>query len=137
MRRSQYGKCHDLAEYMEDLQEEYFDHKDLGLTVSWGRWPRAGSSNIRMGAYYSGPNLIVISPVLDCKTVPRYFVKYILFHEMLHSVVPWEHPVGEPHKVILHTETFKQEEAKYKYFTKSLRWEEDNVDKLFRKKPSK
>ena len=32
--------------------------------------------------------IIRIHPILDDKRVPREFVQYIVFHELLHAVVP-------------------------------------------------
>jgi hypothetical protein len=135
-RRSKYGNYHDLDEYLEDLQEEYFDHKDLGLDITWGRYPRKGSVNVSLGLYHPDRKLIVISPILDFKDIPKYFVNHVIYHEMCHSVVPWEHPYGNPNgPVMLHTPTFREAEARYKYHAKALKWEEDNIHKLFRRLP--
>ena len=133
-RKSRYGLHHDLDEYLEDLQEEYFDHEDLRLSIKWGRYPSQSSTQISLGLYYPDRRLIVISPVLDYRDIPQYFVKHVIHHEMLHSKVPSEYPFRNPNgPVILHTETFRSLEAQYKYYEKALRWEENNVKKLFRR----
>src|SRR3712207_8543596 len=45
-------------------------------------------NTIKLGSYSAIERLIRIHPTLDAEWVPRYFVSYIVYHELLHHVVP-------------------------------------------------
>jgi hypothetical protein len=135
-KKSKYGRYHNLDAYLQDLEDDYFYPQQLDLHICWGRWPREGYKNVSLGNCYPSRHLIRISPILDCKQVPRYFVKYVIFHEMLHYVTPYEeHHTDDGVYFSVHTPAFLEAEAKYKYYAKALRWEENNVHKFFRKRP--
>src|SRR5688572_9936190 len=85
------GKHHDLVAIFNDLNEKNFDGGCHAL-VTWGRRSRAKRRQprraIKLGSYASLERLIRIHPALDRLWVPRYFVAYVLYHEMLHHMIP-------------------------------------------------
>ena len=55
------------------------------LRARAGQAPRR---SIKLGSYSATERLIRVHPALDRPWVPRYFVSYIVYHEMLHHVIP-------------------------------------------------
>src|SRR5580693_3476508 len=86
------GKHHDLLELFETINERYFG-SSVNAVITWGKRPTrktkgAPQRTIKLGSYSAVDRLIRIHPALDQKWVPRYFVAYIVYHEMLHHVIP-------------------------------------------------
>ncbi len=77
-----------------------------------------------------------IHPVLDREDVPSWYVRYILFHELLHAALPSERQQRE--RCIHHGGEFRRRERAYADYGKALRWEKENLSRLIRlarKKP--
>jgi hypothetical protein len=68
--------------------------------------------------------------LLDQPFVPLWFLQYILYHEMLHSVVPDE-IVGSGRRRV-HTEEFNRRERKFRSYRRARRWEEENLARFLR-----
>ncbi len=83
------GRHHDLAEIMAEVNRDYF-RGQLTLLATWGRAVRTGRrvSQRQLGSFSRSRNLVTISRVLDQEEVPRFFVAFVVFHEMLHAVQP-------------------------------------------------
>ena len=88
------GAHHDLLAIFNELNERYFGGACHAL-ITWGkRQARRGEQAsrprkaIRLGSYSNLERLIRIHPALDRKWVPRYFVAYVVYHEMLHHMIP-------------------------------------------------
>jgi len=81
------GACHDLGELYREINGKYFSHA-INTAITWGtNRPRASVRKRTLGSYSERSNLIRINPVLDRKAIPRYFVAYIVYHEMLHAAM--------------------------------------------------
>ena len=97
------GRCYDLAAIRDHISRLYFNG-ELSPDIGWSRGGRrrhAVRRVIRYGTYNAALNLIRINPLLDSPQVPREFLEYIVFHEMLHAAVPssstlrrWRHHHG-------------------------------------------
>lgn len=125
------GKYFDLQEIFDKLNREYFKGKILGCIV-WGR--RKSSSprtrkTIRLGINHVDEKVIVINRALDRDFVPRYFLEYIVYHEMLHQKLGWGIVNG---RNMFHHPVFLAEEKKFKRYAQALRWEEKNLNRLLR-----
>lgn len=94
------GAVYDLAEIFRGVNEEFFSGR-VACRIGWSRaavarkrslWRRftRKSRSVRFGSWHAGGRLIRINPVLDSHDVPLEFVRYIVYHEMLHAVVPPE-----------------------------------------------
>jgi hypothetical protein len=84
------GERHDLVAILAELNEDYFGGTLSDVLVTWGRrtsQARARKS-IKLGSYSAVERLVRVHPVLDKPWVPRYFVSFIVYHELLHHVVP-------------------------------------------------
>jgi predicted SprT family Zn-dependent metalloprotease len=88
------GCVYDLSMLAEEVNTTYFDGK-LDCRVGWGKRGRVmGGRSIRYGSCNVASRLIRIHPLLDDTRVPVDFVRYILYHEMLHLVIPPEYQGG-------------------------------------------
>jgi len=115
------GRYHDLQEIYDRLNRTYFGGS-LSCTVTWGRGRRRGRNrrSIQFGSYDRERNLIRIHPRLDTSRVPRYFLEYIMFHEMLHAVHP---PAGNK----AHPPAFREEERRFPLFARARRWQKEHT----------
>lgn len=108
------GQVHDLREIADEVNARFFNGR-VKCLVGWGaQRPRSRrrtrSRSIRYGSWSPATRTVRIHPLLDDTRVPRAFVAYILFHEMLHAVVPAEE---RPGRRIDHGATFRKLEAQY------------------------
>jgi predicted metal-dependent hydrolase len=114
------GKVHDLAELFQEINKEYFDGA-VCAPITWG----AGSSRYAvrrrtLGSFSARSNAIRINPLLDKKSVPRYFIAFIVYHEMLHAAL------GTPLKGkrrSIHSREFRQRERLFRDFERAMAWE--------------
>ena len=84
------GKNYDLEEIMKQLSQKY-ELPSRGVKITWGSARiRRGQQSIRLGSFYQDDKLIRVHPRLDDPEVPKYFVEYIVYHELLHAAVPPE-----------------------------------------------
>lgn len=108
------GQVHDLREIADEVNTRFFNGR-VKCVVGWGaRRPRtrrrSRSRSIRYGSWSAASRTVRVHPLLDDMRVPREFVAYILFHEMLHAVVPAEQ---RPGRRVDHGATFRKLEAQY------------------------
>lgn len=105
------GRVYDLAVLAQAVNAEYFGGR-LDYRVGWGRRGRAGAGrSIRYGSCHVASRLIRIHPLLDDPRVPEDFVRYILYHEMLHLVVP---PEVRGRRRLDHPLAFRQQEQRFR-----------------------
>jgi len=129
------GLHHDLGRIAGELVSSEM-REDFGASrplprLTWGRpgsrRPRRG---LRLGSYDAELDLVRIHPALDQPAVPAWFVRYVLFHELLHAVHP---PVfSEEGRWIRHGEAFRNRERKYPGLERALDWEKGHIDALIR-----
>ena len=125
------GKHHDLLALFQKTNDRYFDGEVTAL-ITWGKHGTSKSRDrktIKLGSYGLADRLIRVHPALDHKWVPRYFVAYIVYHEMLHHVIPGSRGLG---RVNLHPPEFKERERGFRHFQRSLDWEKKHVARLLR-----
>ena len=122
------GKHHNLQEIFDSLNEHYFDGS-IQARITWGPRSRRARSreSIKLGSYTFEDELIRIHPVLDAADVPRFFVEWIVYHEMLHEV--HDMPVVDGRRVY-HTPEFRRAEARFEHYAESVLWERTHLHKL-------
>lgn len=127
------GRFHDLRALFDRLNAQFFH----GACVSRITWGSAGSRryrrSIQLGCYVRSESLIRIHPCLDQAFVPEFYVAWIIFHEMLHEVFGVER-VGSRHSV--HPPEFVAVEQTYPDYARCKAWEEQNLPRLLRFRPS-
>ena len=125
------GKHHDLLALFDDLNRRHFDGT-INALITWGKRPTtrvARRKTIKLGSYSAVDRLIRVHPALDRKWVPRYFVAYIVYHEMLHHVIPGSRGLG---RMNLHPPEFKERERNFRHFDRAIEWEKRHVVRLLR-----
>jgi predicted metal-dependent hydrolase len=113
------GICHDLGDLYREINEKYFAHA-INAAITWGtHHPRSSVRKRTLGSYSERSNMIRINPVLDRRTVPRYFVAYIVYHEMLHAVM------GTPllgNRRSIHSREFRKREKAFTEYELAAAW---------------
>lgn len=121
------GRVHDLGAVLDRLNSRYFGGK-LDLRITWGAARRRRSQqSIKVGAYLVEDRLIRVHPVLDQEMVPRYFVDWIVFHEMLHGKHGIRRVAGRRY---FHPPEFAREEQQFPDYARARLWEKANLDRL-------
>jgi len=122
------GRHHDLQAIFDELNRRWFGGS-VDCAITWGPAPRASlpRKSIKLGSYSADARLIRIHPALDQPAVPRFFVEWIVFHEMLHH----KHGVSRRGgKRCVHTPDFCADERAYPAYDAARQWESDNLDLL-------
>jgi hypothetical protein len=118
------GRAHDLQAMFDRLNAEYFDG-EVVARVGWGRSMRSrGRRSIKMGVYLHEARAIRIHPALDREEVPGFFVESVVFHEMLHQVVPVEEAGG---RRVVHGREFRRRERLFPGHARAKAWERENI----------
>jgi len=124
------GAVHDLAEIARDLIREELPlliSPERAPRITWGRrGRRRARRSIQLGSYDAELELVRIHPVLDQPAVPRFYVRAVVFHELLHAALDRE-PGQRPHGP-----TFRRLERAYPDHGRVLAWEERHIDALIR-----
>jgi hypothetical protein len=125
------GKHFDLRPIFEQLNQRYFRGRLRGYKVMWGRRRKQRPKEYFVfGTIQEEDRVIRIHPLLDQPFVPPWFLRYVLYHEMLHSVVPDE--VMSRGRRRVHTEEFNRRERQFPSFRRARRWEDDNLARFLR-----
>ena len=122
------GETHDLRTIFDELNAQYFGDK-IDAVITWGQRigrPRRRNS-IKMGSYSVEERLIRIHRSLDRGFVPRFFVAWIVFHEMLHQVHDIRIKNGRRE---FHSKAFLADEAMYEHYDHAKAWERQHLDAL-------
>jgi len=122
------GEHHDLRAIFDELNVRYFDNR-IDAAITWGARsgrPRRRNS-IKMGSYSVEDRLIRIHRSLDRAFVPRFFVSWIVFHEMLHQVHDIRVKNGRRE---FHSKEFLADEAGFELYDQARLWERRHLDAL-------
>lgn len=149
------GKNHDLLSIFSELNHRYFDGACHAL-ITWGRRAtrarRRSRSAIKLGSYSSLERLIRIHPALDKAWVPRYFVAHVVYHEMLHHMIPAARGRSsanvasanvanvasaatakrQPPRRVLHPPELLERERAFRKYERALDWERRHIARLLR-----
>lgn len=125
------GRYFDLRAIFDRLNARHFRGRLRGYRVVWGqRRKRRAKEYFVFGTIQEEDRIIRINPRLDQPFVPLWFLQYVLYHEMLHSVVPDEIQSNGRRRV--HTEEFYRREREFPGYRRARRWEEDNLARFLR-----
>ncbi|MBL8949294.1 MAG: hypothetical protein JNK82_00860 [Myxococcaceae bacterium] len=117
------GRCFDLAAIFDALNREHFQGS-IRARIGWARAPKGRRrKTIRLGVYEHQTREIRIHPSLDGPDVPHFFVKYIVFHEMLHQLFPNAH----------HPKAFRDREKTFPRYGDAIAWEKQHLKRLLRR----
>ncbi len=127
------GTVHDLQAILDRLNRNFFGSL-VQARIGWG--PSRGGRRrrtIKTGVYVQEARLIRIHPALDRPEVPELYVAAVVFHEMLHQVVP---AVERRGRRVVHGREFRERERAYPDHELARRWEEANLHLLLRGVPA-
>ena len=121
------GRCFDLQILFDDLNRLHFQN-GIQARIGWGRHTaRRLQKCIRLGVYEHQTREIRVHPILDCSEVPRFFIEYIIFHEMLHQLFPYNAHVG---RHVHHPHAFRRRERSFPRYIAALEWERAHLPRL-------
>lgn len=122
------GAVFDLQTIFDDLNRRYFDGS-IDARITWGARTRRTRrrNSIKMGSYSVEDRLIRIHRTLDRQFVPRHFIEWIVYHEMLHQV--HEAPLVKGRRRY-HTPAFNADEARFDRYPEARAWERAHIEKL-------
>jgi hypothetical protein len=114
------GAWHDLVDIFRKINAEYFGNR-VAAGITWGAQCRRRAARRRtLGSYGSDAGIITINPMLDRRTVPRYFVEFIVYHEMLHADIGMSMRNG---RRIVHSGEFRVRERLFRQYERAIAWE--------------
>jgi hypothetical protein len=128
LRQSQ-GRYFDLEAIYADLNQHYFINR-VQAHITWSRRPpQRKRRSIRFGSYQERDRLIRIHCLLDQSFVPRYVVENVVFHEMLHQLIPRQYLNG---RWSVHPPEFRRQERRFLYYQQAEQWQRQHLGRLLR-----
>jgi hypothetical protein len=123
------GKVYDLRPMYDSVNRHYFNGS-LDLNLTWfGKSSRRRRRRVTFGVYQDSLRLVKIHSLLDDVAIPDYFLSFVLYHEMLHAVVPGYH--DEKGHFRVHGPEFKKREKEFLFYKEAKLWEKENKEKFF------
>jgi hypothetical protein len=126
------GRTHDLGCLAEQVRRQHFAQELKQLPpLTWGRFPRCATRrSLRLGSCDPDGPLVRVHPVLDSEAVPEFFLCFILFHELLHIVVPPQ--TGRSGRWVHHSREFRERERAHPDHARVLEWERRHLTALLK-----
>jgi hypothetical protein len=132
--RTSAGNVYDLVPVLERVRDRYFG--GIGdVAICWGaarapasrRRRRARTRSRALATYSFEDRTIRVSRVLDSERVPEFVLDWIVYHEMLHHVLPCEGGNGRRR---FHTRRFRALERGFERYGEAQAWEKANLEWL-------
>lgn len=122
------GKTYNLKDMFDEINKKYFHDSLDKLNITWfkNKKRRKGKS-ITFGSYDHGLKLIKVNQMLDEVAFPIYFVRFVVFHEILHYIYPVL--IDENGRRKVHYKEFKKAEAGYEDFDRAMLFEKQFLKK--------
>lgn len=123
------GRFHNLQEILDDLNLRHFGGC-IKASIEWAKHPkrpRRKHKSIKYGCYVMEDKRIRIHFALDRASVPRFFLEYIVFHEMLHEHLP---PRQKNGRMSFHFAEYVAAERAFPGYQQAVAWEKINLDRL-------
>jgi hypothetical protein len=121
------GRAHDLAGIFDRLNSSEFGGA-VQARIGWGSVrPGRRRRTVKTGVYLHEARVIRIHPTLDRREVPEFYVAAVVFHEMLHQVVPVHERNG---RRVVHGAEFRRRERAYADYQRSRDWEKVHLGLL-------
>lgn len=123
------GMHHDLKDIYDQINADYFENK-VNLPITWfGSRTSRPRARLTFGSYNPQSGLIKIHRLLDLPHVPRYFVSFIVYHEMLHHLLP---PRKKKRRREVHHQEFIERERKFQEYSLAKEFRNLLVKEYFR-----
>ena len=122
----------DLQEIFAEVNARYFN-SELALSIDWyGTGVTTARTSVRLAYYHQKKEAIRVSRLLSSPLVPRYFLGYVIYHEMLHHVYPPLISEGKRRKI--HHKEFLAKEKEYHDYVKAKEFLKKHSKALFHKR---
>src|SRR2546430_5259134 len=96
----QEGEHFDLGEIFDQVNKRYFRGRLRDYKVEWGRRRKhRPQDHFIFGTIQEEDRTIRVHPLLDQAYLPRWYLEYLLYHDMLHLIVAAEVLRGGPRRV--------------------------------------
>lgn len=123
------GNVYNLQTIYNELNQEYFDG-EINLHITWfGKPQQRNRKHVTFGLYYDPLRLIKIHRILDNPNFPDYFIRYVIYHEMVHHVCPAY--VDEKGLSRVHSKEFKAMEQRFRHYDLAINWVKQHQTQLF------
>jgi hypothetical protein len=109
------GKNFDLAALFDELNLQYFNNQVEILQLGWS----TTKAKKTLGHFDPAHQSITINQRLDNPLVPEYAVKFVLYHEMLHSFLT---PEKTPVRRKIHHREFREQERRFQDYKRAKRF---------------
>lgn len=120
------GRYFNLRAIFNKLNARYFRNRIKDYRLVWGRKRRVRPrETVVFGTIQEEDRIIRIHPLLDRSFVPLWFIEYVVYHEMLHSVVADLY--DEQGRRVVHHERFLKKERCFHWFRRAKAWEQENL----------
>ncbi|MDR3401713.1 MAG: hypothetical protein P4L99_04365 [Chthoniobacter sp.] len=120
------GRFFDLREVFDKINAKYFRNRLRGYTIVWGRKRKQRPKTYMVfGTIQEEDKMIRIHPLLDRSFVPTWFLEYVVYHEMLHAMVPDQY--DESGRRLVHHDKFLEKERRFHWFRRAKNWEQENL----------
>lgn len=114
------GRHYDLKEMYHSINLEYFGGM-ISASITWGaKSPKRAAAKRTLGSYSYHTDTIRINPQMDSIKVPRYYMEFLVYHEMLHADIGINNENG---RRIVHSREFKKREKKFRHYKSAVEWE--------------
>lgn len=122
------SSVHDLEGIYQEINDQYFAGT-LTLSIAWFGYKKRSRRICRkvLGYYDERGKRIRIHRSLDSPFFPSFFVAYVIYHEMLHSV---ERPKMLAGRRSIHHKDFRLKEKQFHAYDAAKAWEKENLHKI-------
>ncbi|MBI5847284.1 MAG: hypothetical protein HZB31_04930 [Nitrospirae bacterium] len=118
------GASHSLATLFHNVNDIYFQG-EITASITWGRRVSGRRSRrVTLGSYCRDSRIIKINPLLDRPTVPRFFLEFVIYHEMLHAALGTVVAHG---RRLVHFREFRQREKQFAEYERAVLWEKEHL----------
>lgn len=118
------GVCHCLTTLFNNVNAGYFQGQ-ITASITWGRRVSGRRTRrVTLGTYCRDSRIIRINPLLDRKTVPAFFLEFIIYHEMLHAALG---TVVRNGRRSMHFREFRQREKQFAAYEQVVTWEKEDL----------
>jgi hypothetical protein len=123
------GRVYNLGVIFNELNETYFGGSQK-LHITWfGSIDPKHRTRATLGLYYDTLRLIKIHRLLDTKSVPRYVLEFVVYHEMVHAIYPSY--INEKGISRSHDRAFHEREKQFRDYKKAVSWIRNHKVSLF------
>ncbi|MGQ9587070.1 MAG: hypothetical protein ACUVT7_01630 [Thermoplasmata archaeon] len=109
------GRVRDLRAVFDCVNSFYFSGFFTAPILAW----TTGSPRRRLGYYFEAIDLLAVNRVFDSERIPRYALEFVIYHELLHSIIK---PESSLKRRTHHTSEFRAREREFSHYEKAITW---------------